>query len=119
MRRREFITLLGGATAAWPLATHAQQTGRSYRIGYLAASVRTASHNVAFFDELRASGLIEGQNLTVLSGSYGVRNELLAETAALFVNALVDAIVAPANLPALTARNATRTIPIVAMSTDM
>ena len=66
MRRREFITLLGGATALAPLVSHAQQVGRTYRLGGVVASERQAPHIVAFFDELRASGFVEGQNLEVL-----------------------------------------------------
>ena len=64
MRRRKFITLLGGV-AAWPLAALAQQPGRTYRLGCLRPSPRDAPINVAFFEELRRRGFIEGQNLTV------------------------------------------------------
>ena len=75
MRRREFITLLGGAAALTPLMSHAQQVGRTYRLGGVVASGRQAPHIVAFFDELRSSGFIEGQNLEVLSNGFGFRNE--------------------------------------------
>ena len=68
MRRREFITLLGGAAAAWPLATRAQQTDKVTRIGFLGAS-RTipaiASQYQAFLAELRELGFVENQNLVV------------------------------------------------------
>ena len=70
LRRRDFITLLGGA-AAWPLAARAQEPGRTYRIGGLTAASRDAPYNVAMFEELRRFGFIEGQNLTIDWRDYG------------------------------------------------
>ena len=64
MRRREFISLLGGAVA-WPLAAHGQEPGRIYRLGCLNSAPRDAPHQVALLDELRRLGFIEGQNLAV------------------------------------------------------
>ena len=69
MRRREFITLLGGAAAgAWPLAARAQQAGKVWRIGILGPSPNTpgmiAQHQ-AFLAELNALGFREGKNLTI------------------------------------------------------
>ncbi len=68
MRRREFITLLGGAAAAWPLAARAQQPGKVVRIGVLGTSLSTepmiALHQV-FLAQLRELGFREGQNLVV------------------------------------------------------
>ena len=63
LKRREFITLLGGAAAAWPLSARAQEAGRTYRLGFLIPTGRDAAVTVAFFDELRANGFIEGRNL--------------------------------------------------------
>jgi len=65
IKRREFITLLGGAAAAWPLVARAQQPGQTYRLGGLFPSPREAPQNVAMFEELARSGFIEGQNLTI------------------------------------------------------
>ena len=71
MRRREFIALMG-ASVAWPFAALAQEPGRTYRLGYLIAlSARCDLCNMAFFDELRRRGFIEGQNLTVEYRAYG------------------------------------------------
>jgi len=63
--RREFITLLGGAMAAWPLAARAQRPGKIYRIGFLAndPTIPTQPAGHAFLDGLRENGFIEGQNI--------------------------------------------------------
>jgi hypothetical protein len=58
MRRREFIQVLGGAAAAWPLMASAQEAGRTYRLGFLIPSGRETSQILAFFDELRLSRAI-------------------------------------------------------------
>ena len=60
VRRREFITRLGSAAAAWPLAARAQVTGRHYRIAILGPQ---RSEN--FLDELRQTGFVEGRNLDI------------------------------------------------------
>jgi hypothetical protein len=76
MRRREFITLLGGAAAAWPLAVRGQQGGTAV-VGYLhSGAAAPFAHLVAVFREaLRDSGYIEGQNLAIeyrwANGEYG------------------------------------------------
>ena len=77
MRRREFITALGGA-AAWPLVTSAQEAGRTYRIGFLIPFGRDTVSVGQFLDELRLNGFIEGQNLSVVSGGFNVGKEQLA-----------------------------------------
>jgi putative ABC transport system substrate-binding protein len=61
IRRREFITLLGGA-AAWPLAARAQQAGKTYKIGYLNAGSEPLATK-SLFDALSELGWIEGKNL--------------------------------------------------------
>src|SRR6185436_5855541 len=65
MRRRTFITLLGGAAVAWPLAGRTQEPGRVYRIGGLHQSPADAPQHLAFVAELQKLGFIDGQNLTV------------------------------------------------------
>ena len=66
-KRREFITLLGGAAAVWPLAARAQQAGKIYRIGFLAndPTIPTQPAGQAFLDGLRESGFIEGKNIVI------------------------------------------------------
>src|ERR1700738_3462695 len=68
MQRREFITLLGGAAAAWPLAARAQQAGKIARIGFLGPSRDSPppiAYYQAFLARLRALGFSEGENLRV------------------------------------------------------
>jgi putative ABC transport system substrate-binding protein len=68
LKRRAFITLLSGA-AAWPLAAHAQEAGRTtYQFGFLLPTARQAPQVEAFFDELRLNGFVEGKNLVVIPG---------------------------------------------------
>ena len=119
MRRRDFITLLGGAAAAWPLAARAQDAGRTYRLGFLIPSSSQAPGTLALFDELRLHGFIEGQNLTVNRDGFEADNEHLAELAAAIVKAAPDVIVAGAELPLRALQAATRTIPLVGMSDDL
>jgi hypothetical protein len=65
MRRREFIALMG-ASIGWLSAAGAEQAGRTYRLGVLAPGSRSDEGMRAFFDGVRRSGFIEGQNLTVI-----------------------------------------------------
>jgi putative tryptophan/tyrosine transport system substrate-binding protein len=120
MRRRDFITLVGGAAAAWPLAARALEAGRTYRLGCLLPLPRDAPINIAFFDELRRRGFIEGQNLTVEYRAYGLHVDLISEYAAELVKARVDVIVTAGDVATIrAAQQATKTIPILAMTDDM
>jgi ABC-type uncharacterized transport system substrate-binding protein len=118
MRRREFVTLLSGA-AAWPLVTLAQETGRIYRLGSVHTAPRDAPHQVAFFDELRRVGIVEGQNLMVDWQGYGLRVEQFDEHAAELVKAQVDVIQAGGDAAVRAAQRATAEIPILALTDDM
>jgi putative tryptophan/tyrosine transport system substrate-binding protein len=115
MNRRELVTLVGGAAAAWPLAARAQQSGKVPRIGFLgAASASTyASQLEGFQLGLRDFGYVEGTNLIVeyrwAEGKYERLRELMAE----FVGSNVDVIVTHGTPAALIAKQATATIPIV------
>jgi putative ABC transport system substrate-binding protein len=119
MRRREFIALVC-AGVAWPFAAMAQQAGRTYRLGCLLPLTHDAPINVAFFDELRRRGFIEGQNLTVEYRAYGLHVDLISEYAAELVDARVDVIVTAGDVaPIRAAQQATKTIPILAMTGDL
>jgi len=118
LKRREFITLLGGA-AAWPLAARGQEPGRIYRLGGLHASPRNAPHFVALFDELRRLGFTEGQNLVIDAAGYGLSPEQMEVHAADLVKAGVDVILAGGVAGVRPAQRVTASIPILAITDDM
>jgi putative tryptophan/tyrosine transport system substrate-binding protein len=64
MKRREFITLLGGAAAAWPLAAHAQQQPKMLRVGFVGMQPRAAPHYANFLKRMAELGYQEGRNFT-------------------------------------------------------
>jgi putative ABC transport system substrate-binding protein len=113
MRRREFITLLGGA-AAWPLAAGAQQPAKMPTIGFLGTTAASGWRpwSAAFVQRLRELGWIEGRTVAIEYRWAEGRSERHAEIAAEFVRLNVDVIVTAGNaVPAV--KRATSTIPIV------
>ena len=111
MRRREFITVLGGA-AAWPLAARAQQPARPYRVAYLA--LLAGRDSVVVKQRLDELGYIEGKNMIFDFRSAEGRSERLLQLASELVRTSPDVIVAGfGTLAAQAAQAATETIPIV------
>jgi putative tryptophan/tyrosine transport system substrate-binding protein len=114
MRRREFITLLGGA-AAWPVAARTQQAGKIPRIGFLgpAASADNSARLAGLRQGLRDLGYVEGMNIIIdyrwAEGNY----ERLQELAADLVRSNVDVILTSGTPGSLAAKRTTTTIPIV------
>jgi putative ABC transport system substrate-binding protein len=119
MRRHEFIVLMG-ASVTWPFSAMAQQPGRTYRYGIVEPfPCEGAPLNVLMSEELRRQGYIVGQNLTVDCYEFGPNIELSSEHARKLVNAKVDVIIAWGDVALRAAQQATKTIPILAMTDDM
>jgi len=116
MRRREFITLLGGAGAIWPLCSRAQHQPR--RLGYFATGTSNAPLQDSLAKGLRELGWIEGENLSIDYRFAEGRNDVISSLANELVGLRVDLIVASATPAALAAKNATQTIPIVGIGFD-
>ena len=126
MRRREFIGILCGAAAAWPLAARAQQSTRVYRlaiahpslpISALSETGGLASYRT-FFEELRRLGYVEGRNLAVERYSARGQTEHYAELAREVVRTEPDLILTVTSRMVLTLQAASSTIPIVASVGD-
>jgi putative ABC transport system substrate-binding protein len=111
IRRREFITLLGGAAAAWPLAAQAQQGERVRTIGILASQPLPPIQR--FVRKLRDYGYIEGQNVRLVSRFAEGREDRYPAMAAELATLPVDLIVTWGTPAALAAKQATTTIPVV------
>jgi putative ABC transport system substrate-binding protein len=121
MKRRKFITLLGGAAAAWPLAARGQQAESTPRIGLLwPGDAPPASPRMESFRQgLRALGFVDGQNVAI-ELRYAQRGpQQLPELAAELVRLKVDVILAPGDFAPKVAQQATETIPIVAGGDDI
>jgi putative ABC transport system substrate-binding protein len=101
MRRREFITLLGGTALTWPLAARAQQPAKLPSIGYLGPNTRAFEvHRLgALVQRLRELGWIEGRTILIDYRWADGRNERLPEIMAEFVKLKVDVIVTAATPP--------------------
>ena len=114
MKRRAFITLLGGA-AAWPVAARAQQPGKLPRVGLLVATtLLVESPRVAsFVQRLRELGWIEGRTVAIEIRYADGRTERFVEIAAEFVRLKVDVIVTQGTASVIAARQAAAVIPIV------
>jgi putative ABC transport system substrate-binding protein len=116
MRRREFITLLGGATAAWPLAAHAQQSARMRRIGVLIGTAERdfdgQNRLTALSKGLQELGWLDGQNLRI-DVRWAASDDLTHDYAVEIVGLKPDVIVANGTPASFAFKKQTQTIPIV------
>src|SRR6516162_1400215 len=115
MRRRHFITLLGGVAATWPLAARAQQSAKMPTIGYLGGGGPTGQRAWVdtFVQRLRELGWIEGRTVAIEYRWGEGRADRYAEIAAEFVRLKVDVILAGGTEAAVAAKQATSVIPVV------
>ena len=126
MKRREFITLLGGAAAAWPLPARTQQPATQHRIAIFHPAIPTTlitetgggSAWRAFFAELRRLGYVEGENLIIERYSAEGHHERYADLAREIVTRNPDLIVTGTNPVVIVFKAATSTIPVVAFMLD-
>ena len=114
MKRREFITLLGGA-AAWPLATGAQQAAKLPTVGFLGATTPLVESQrlAAFVQRLRELGWMEGRNVAIEVRWAEGRSERYADIAAEFVRLNVEIIITDGTPAIAAAKRATPITPIV------
>jgi putative ABC transport system substrate-binding protein len=115
VKRREFISLLGGAAASWPLAARAQQPGKLPTIGYLGSGTPLTDSQwvAAFVQRMRELGWVDGRNVAIEVRWAEGRSERFAEVAAELVRLKVDVILTHNTPPVLAVKQATSVIPIV------
>ena len=111
MKRREFITLVGAATA-WPLAANAQPKGKLPLVGVLNPGSTGPPGAIGFYDRLRELGYTEGSNITIERRFGNWNTDRFQQLAADLVRLKVDVIVVMSTSPARAAKQATSTIPI-------
>ena len=118
MRRREFICLAGCATLVCSLGVHAQEAGRLYRVALAMPVGRDEPAVLAFLDELRAQGFVEGKNLVIVGGQ-PTANEHIPTVVPLILQTAPDVIVTSGDVVARAFQKATQSIPLIVMTEDM
>jgi putative ABC transport system substrate-binding protein len=115
MKRRQFITLLGGAAVAWPLAARAQQPGKLPTIGFVGANNATFARasTDAFVQRLHELGWIENRTVAIEYRWAEGRDERFTEIVAEFIRLKVDVILTYSTPSSIAAKKATTVIPIV------
>jgi putative ABC transport system substrate-binding protein len=120
MRRRDFITLLGGAVAAWPLTTHAQQPKGLLKVGWLKIQGRqhTPGQLQAFREGMRAIGMVEGRDYEIEERYADGDEARLPNLTAELLNAGVSIILATSQPSIIAAAHVTKTVPIIGRMVD-
>jgi putative tryptophan/tyrosine transport system substrate-binding protein len=116
MRRREFIKIVGGSGLAWPLAAHAQQSDRIWRIGFLRVGRPPAAFIDGFLQGMRDQGAVENRHF-VVEYSLAESATQMSEAAGELVRRKVDIIIASGTPSVVPARNAAGSIPVVFVAT--
>jgi putative ABC transport system substrate-binding protein len=122
MRRREFITLIGSAAAVSLLlvpVVRAQEPGRIYRLSMIVGAARQVPRIVAVFDELKGLGFVEGHNLQIVAGGFGLREDQYTEVAATVARSAPDVIFCTDHHAVRAIQEAIHTVPIVGMYVDL
>jgi ABC-type uncharacterized transport system substrate-binding protein len=119
MRRRDFIGFVSATTLAWPLSTWAQEHSRVYRLAIVTSAGRNEPATLAFLDEMRAQGFVEGKNLIFVSDGFRFDNEQAAAIVPAIIRAAPDAIVIAGDFIAEKFQKATKSIPLIVMTEDM
>src|SRR5262245_24988083 len=118
MRRREFITFLGGAATTWPLAARALQAGKTYRVGWLQPGPIPEPWIKGFRQGLQDFNYVEGKNLIIEYRWGDGNNDRLPAMAAELVRLNPDVIISINTAALLALQKATTTIPIVMLATS-
>src|ERR1700738_1489299 len=117
MKRREFITLVGGA-ATWPLAARAQKAVNLVRVGIVSIQQRTSPPYAAFDQRLRELGYVDGQNLAIEFLNPDAQAEGIAGAIKEVLRRKADVIIAPYESSLKSALGATEIVPIVMIAID-
>jgi hypothetical protein len=118
MRRREFISFAAGTALAGPLRALAQEPGRVYRLALVLPIGRDEPASIAFLDELRTLGFVEGQNLVIIGG-LPTSNEQAPTVIPAILKAKPDVIATGGDFIGHAFQKATQSIPLVVMTEDM
>ena len=115
IRRRDFITLLGGAAVTWPITARAQQPGKLRTVGFLGSgTLETQGHWVAaFMQRLLELGWVESRTVALQVRWADGRSERFAEFAAEFIRLKVDVLITSSTQAVIAAKQVSSTIPIV------
>ena len=112
MRRRDFVKGIAGSAIGWPLAARAQEPGRIYRVALIVPVGRDEPAIIAFLDELRSQGFVEGQNLIVVPG-FRATNEQVDTIVPATIQAAPDVIATGGDLITRAFQKSTQSIPLL------
>jgi len=118
MRRRDFIKVIAASAAAWPLAARVQEPGRIYRVALIVPVGRDEPAIIAFLDELRSQGFVEGENLIVVPG-FLAKNEEVDMIVPATIQAAPDVIATGGDLITRAFQKSTQSIPLVVITEDL